>query len=181
MKFLSAWRSARVDAVPEPTPPFARQLLNETREELDRADRKAQILFAASGVGVSVVVAGIVAGDWSPLQLSAWALVAWGTGAGLVAIGLFVLGISIFPRIVHHDPGGKVAYFGHAASYPNIEALRAALEAAAAQPDDRTLDQLWIVSRIVVRKYRLIRWALVALGGGFALGLVASVGGHVPC
>jgi hypothetical protein len=96
-----------------------------------------------------------------------------------VAFGLIALGISIFPRIVHHDPAGKVAYFGHAASYPSVEALRTAIEATAAQPDDRIFDQLWIISRIVARKYRLIRWALMSLGGGYALALVAAIGGSI--
>jgi hypothetical protein len=163
---------------PEPAPPFSRQLLHETREELDRADRKAQILFAAAGVAVAVVLSGVVAGDWSPLQLPAWALITWSGGSGLVAVGLILLGASIFPRIVHHDPEGKVAYFGHVASYPNVEALHAALDAAAETQDDRTTDQLWVVSRIVVRKYRLIRWALTLLGLGFALALVSAIAGY---
>lgn len=164
---------------PEPMPPFTRELLHETREELDRADRKAQILFAAAGVAVSVVLAGITAGDWTPLRLTPWALLTWSVGAGLVIVGLILLGVSIFPRIVHHDRERKVAYFGHVASYPSVDAVRAAMKTTAEQPDDRTLDQLWVVSRIVVRKYRLIRWALSLLGAGFALGLVGAVGGSI--
>jgi hypothetical protein len=176
MRLLGRKREPVV-AQPESPPPFARQLLHETREELDRADRKAQILFAASGVAVSVVLAGVVAGDWSPLDLPTWALATWAAGAALVGIGLIMLGASIFPRIVHHDPDGKVAYFGHVASYPNVEALHAALETLATDADDRTMDQLWVVSRIVVRKYRLIRLALLLLGLGLVLALLGAVGG----
>ncbi len=164
---------------PPPEPPFSRQLLHETREEIDRADRKAEILLASTVVAVSAIVAGIIAGDWSPLTMPQAPFITWGLGALLVAIGIVLLATSIFPRITHHDPKGKVAYFGHVASYPSAEALRLALEDSARSADDRTVDQLWTVSRIVVRKYRLIRWALVLIGLGFVIGVAASVWAHL--
>lgn len=177
MRFLADRRPA--PGSPPGPAPFNRQLLHESREELERADRKAQILLASSGVAVSVVMAGVIAGNWTPLQLPTWALTVWSMGACAVLLGIVLLSISIFPRIVHRDPAGKVAYFGHVASYPNVEALRAALATAAADPDDRTTNQLWVISRIVVRKYRLIRWALGLFGAGFTLALAGSLGGYL--
>lgn len=160
----------------DPAAVLGHTLLAETREELDRADRKAQILFAAAGIGVSAVLGGIAAGRWSPFLLEGWAAFTWWTGAALVLIGMLLLALAVFPRIKHSDPHGKVAYFGHVASYPTVEALTAALRDAGTDLHRRTLDQLLTISGIVVRKYRLISWGLWMVGIGILLALVAVVG-----
>jgi hypothetical protein len=160
----------------DPAADLGRTLLAETREELDRADRKAQILFAAAGIGVSAVLGGIAAGRWSPFVLEGWSAVSWWAGAALVLFGMFLLALAVFPRVKHSEPQGKVAYFGHVASYPTVEALTAALHDAATDLHQRTLDQLLTISRIVVRKYGLISWGLWMVGIGILLALLAVVG-----
>jgi hypothetical protein len=52
-------------------------LLEESREELGRADGKASILFAASGVVVSVLLAGAIARKWDPTELGWFQLLWW--------------------------------------------------------------------------------------------------------
>jgi hypothetical protein len=48
---------------------YATSLLSHAREEIDRADAKASILLAASGVGTGALLAGLIAGTWTPLKL----------------------------------------------------------------------------------------------------------------
>jgi hypothetical protein len=49
---------------------YAAQLLAETREEVARADSKAEILFAAFGIVVAAVLGGLVTRGWSPTWCS---------------------------------------------------------------------------------------------------------------
>lgn len=61
---------------------YAAKLLAETREEIVRADTKAEILFAACGVVVAAVLAGMITGDWSPEDLDRVATVVFWMGSG---------------------------------------------------------------------------------------------------
>ena len=49
---------------------YTAAVLADAREELDRADRKAQILFASAGVAIGALLAGLLAGNWSPFELA---------------------------------------------------------------------------------------------------------------
>lgn len=141
-------------------------LLKDTREELGRADSKAATLMSASGVVVSVLLAGAIAGKWNPTELGHWQWL-WWPGAVAGAIGVVAFAAAVWPRAVHTEPKEALAYFGHAAQYEKVEDLETALDEKVSSPKkDRTTDQLLTVSKIVRRKYQLIRWGIGLLGGG---------------
>jgi hypothetical protein len=164
--------ASNVDSVPEE---MADALLTETREELGRADSKAATLMSASGVVVSVLLAGAIAGQWTPLQLGWWQLL-WWPGAVTGAAGVIAFAYAVWPRVTHEDPEQKLAYFGHVANYDKVEDLRAALKNKDSTPAmDRTLDQLIVVSKIVTAKYYWVRWGMRLLALGLLLCVVAVV------
>jgi hypothetical protein len=67
------------------------QLLRDSREELNRADSKAQILLGVFGIVYGVLLAAVVAGDWAPNHLCDGAEVVWWAGAVLLTGGLSLL------------------------------------------------------------------------------------------
>jgi hypothetical protein len=83
--------SSAADGNIQPENPHAKlvdALLNDTREELGRADGKASILLSAVGVVVSVLLAGAISRDWNPTQLASCEWLWWlGTLSGTAAIG----------------------------------------------------------------------------------------------
>ncbi len=77
-------------------------LLKDTREELGRADGKAAMLMSASGVVVSVLLAGAIAGKWDPTELGHWQWL-WWPGAAAGAIGIVAFAAAVWPRDVHKN------------------------------------------------------------------------------
>ena len=162
-----------VDVIDEPAVALTRQLLAETREELHRADGKAAMLFAIFGIALGAVLAGIIAGDWSPTDLRAGADVVWWLGAACAVAALGAVAAAVWPRIHSHHASGRVTYFAHVVGYRNRAALREAIERQAADDGDRPLEQLQALSGIVMTKYRLVRLGLILYGVGVLACLVA--------
>ncbi len=150
----------------EKTEAYVRVMLTEAREELVRADGKAGLLLAASGVGLGALLGGLLSRDWTPFSLDNTAEWLWWLGVAAAGYGLYRLGRSVWPRTVRKGPPpGVVAYYGDVNKFegrPTAE-VRAALQASAQDPSSRLVDQLREVSRIVGVKYAGIRAALVAL------------------
>ena len=148
----------------------ARELLSQTRTEIEHADAKASILIAGALAAVGAVVATGGGGTWDAAH--AWWIraLAW-LGAALVALGVVLLVLVLYPRErVGNAPAG-VGYFRDVVRLGSPERLRAALLDPLASSFEVTVDQLWQVSTIVQRKYRLLRTGLAVLGAGFgALG-----------
>ena len=94
---------------------LVQQLLAEAREELNRADNKASMLFALFGIGFGAVLAGIIAGDWKPSGLAVGAEVVWWLGAGAAVAALVALGAAVWPRLESDYALGRVTYFAHVA------------------------------------------------------------------
>ena len=148
---------------------FTEPLLEETRQELTRADGKAATLMSASGVVISVLLAGAIAGNWDPTELGYWQRL-WWPGAVLGVVGVVAFAAAVWPRVSHKEPRETLAFFGHVAQYKKVEDLEAALDDKASSPVvDRTVDQVLVVSKIVRMKYWLIRGGLVLLGSGLCL------------
>jgi len=174
---------------------FAEVLLDEGREELGRADRKASILLSAASIVLTALLAGALAGTWTPHKLHhhpAAEVVFW-VGLGIGMVGLILLGWAVLPKTQHTGRRETLAYFGHVVMFnENRYAMRkatrrdrdargktelkAAIRAASAGRFDRTVDQVWTISHIVDRKYRLIRWALLIFGisAAFTIGAVIA-------
>jgi len=150
---------------PDVTLLYATSLLSNAREEIDRADAKASILLAASGVASGALLAGLIAGSWTPLRLQAAVQWAWWLGLAESAIAICCLALAVYPRERKRDPGiaGTVAYYGDVLAYPTNVQLVAALHRSAEANIDRIADQLRNISSIVSHKYRLIRWGMRGL------------------
>ena len=158
------------------------ELLRAAREELARADAKATTVFAAVGVVVGAVLSGLVGGQWSPMPIPGGpALWTWWAAAVAVGAALVCLAGVLYPRTWRrgHD-AGVVAYFGDVLRLTPDE-LRRALSTGAAATRASTVDQLRELSRIINRKYALIKVAFGLLGAAPLLS-VASVllGAPVP-
>jgi MFS family permease len=151
------------------------RLLSETREELAKADGKAQILLAASGVVIGVVLGGAISGNWSPGDLEPHAEVIWWIGVASAALGIGALGFSIFPRLLQSD-GSRITYFEDIRQVKDLGGLMASLNKEA-ERGDRDAQQLFRLSPVVHRKYWAIQWAIRAFGVAAVLcGIAALVG-----
>lgn len=97
---------------------YMRRLLDETREEVSRADTKASIILAGGGIVVGILLTGFVTGDVS-IAGERWyvALLAWAAGALLVG-GVAFLGSAVYPRTRGAQPG-------HADGSPRSSSTRA--------------------------------------------------------
>lgn len=144
-------------------------LLKDTREELNRADGKAATLMSASGVVVSVLLAGAIAGQWDPTELGGWQWL-WWPGAVAGVAGVVAFAVAVWPRVSHTGPKEELAYFGHVAQYKNVQDLEKALASKNSAPtSDRTSDQLLTVSKIVSAKYWWVRLGMLLLGAALLL------------
>lgn len=151
------------------------QLLGETREELAKADRKAQILLAATGVAGGVVLGGAIAGDWSPGDLGGCARIVWWVGVVVGAIGVGALAFAIYPRLLEDDDS-RLTYFEDVRHCEDPAALVTALNAEAAR-GDRDVWQLFRLSHVVHRKYRAVQIAIKALASAGVLCAAAALCG----
>jgi MFS family permease len=156
---------------------LAEQLLSETREELSRADGKASILFAAFGVFVGVVIAGLLAGEFAPSDLQCQGQWLWWLGCAAIAVSLLGLAAAIYPRLEHGEAKGPISYYGHAAG-KNADEVKKILQSQIDGQRSRAVEQLAVVSDIVWHKYRCLQFALWTFGLGsllcFAGALVGS-------
>lgn len=156
---------------------LAERLLIDTREDIGRADAKASMLFGIAGVVLGVLLAGIVAGDWSPVTKLGDGEPLWWIGSACAIGGLICLGLAVYPAIGHPaSHKEKVAYFGHVASFGGLDEFSSALaEYASKEHNDRAEDQVFQLSKIVLKKYKLVRAALIlfALAGAFAAAGIA--------
>lgn len=169
------WMTRAVVSVPPPQDHDAHarihgvQLFAEAREELNRADTKAQVLLGVAGLGIGAVAGGLLAGNWSPLKLHAGLQWLWWVGAVCALAALVCLASAVYPRITKRALG--IAYFGDIRRYGSAVEIANALRNH--DNDDLTglAEQIRAVSVIVTRKYLLIRW-------GFWL-LLISIGSTV--
>ena len=152
---------------------LTRQLLVETREEIDRADSKANIVLAVAGVGYGAIVAGMIAGQIrlmgdSP-QISVLAVLA----AVLGGLGLVTAGVAVYP-VLGTPIKGRASYFAEIALQRDVDELAEAISELAKSRNQRVLGQLLAVSRIAVRKYRCTQTAMWLFGSSL---VVASLAG----
>jgi hypothetical protein len=139
---------------------LACSLLKETREELLRADGKAQILFAVSGVVIGVVLGGILAGDWKPSDLACGAAIVWWSGVGAAGVGLCSLLYGICPRL-YPSKNERIFYFEDVREKKREELVRGLnLEAG---HKERDAEQLIALSKVAHTKYVAVRVAVAAL------------------
>jgi hypothetical protein len=172
---------------------YAEALLRDTRDELAKADAKASILLATSGIGLAALLSNGSDSTWYPNNLAEAAarISAW-TALGLTLLGIALVGAAVKPRLraKHERTSGKVHYFGDVEAFrPNVWRLRhrnrrcaaarthfiAALQSVQRQTDyaDRLADQVWVLSHVAYRKYRLLSLGMWIYLLALLAGLVA--------
>ena len=141
----------------------ADRLLADCREEILRADSKASILLAGVSVGASALLAGLIAGDWSPTELDNSVEWVWWIGITFTAVAVVQLGLCLLPVLANAEASNRIDYYGDVRRFRTSGELAAALEQG--QPDvyGRTVRQIHVCAGIVTRKYSLLRWAMGAL------------------
>jgi hypothetical protein len=146
-------------------PLYATSLLSSARGEIDRADSKASILLAASGVAAGALLAGLMAGAWTPLTLEVTIQWAWWVGVVEAAIAISCLALAVYPREQRNDSGTSwaVVFYGDVLKYRTTAQLMDALNRSAETKIERIADELRYVCSIVNHKYRLIRWGISML------------------
>ncbi|WP_395640958.1 Pycsar system effector family protein [Pseudolysinimonas sp.] len=152
-------------------------MLAEAREDLSRADQKASLLLAAVGVGFGAVLGGQFAGDWSPSALSDWGQIAWWVGVLAAIVSVACSALAVWPRFPRDGaPLYGITYWGHMAQFDDADALRTALADQTTDTITRVSHQLFNLSKVVLWKYRFVRYALVAAAAaGGLLGVAAIV------
>ncbi|GII66268.1 hypothetical protein Skr01_63530 [Sphaerisporangium krabiense] len=155
----------------------AGRLMAEVRDEINRADAKAQVLLGVAGVGLGAVAGGLFAGDWSPYDLSNAVEWLWWTGVAAALGALACLSGAVYPRTGARRAAKPsiAAYYGDIARFESVRSLAAAL-LGGARPDLRQVsDQLRTLSRIAHRKYVFIRWGFWLLGAAVGCTVIAIV------
>lgn len=168
--------SGATNELPAPSADWAQSLLEVNRFEIARADDKANTLFRFYGV-VAALSIGLLAGQgWSPTELAPVAQVLFWLGcAALLASGWY-LGVTLYPRNVQGKNPGRLLYFGDVNQFPSVDSLEDALRVVSDDRDRRIVEQLFVVSRLVEKKFGYMRRALQLLAVGTALCLAGVLG-----
>ncbi|MFI6479339.1 Pycsar system effector family protein [Nonomuraea sp. NPDC050663] len=147
---------------------YGSKLLSEAREELNKADSKAQVLLGVVGIGLGAIAGGLLAGSWKPQDLADSVEWLWWAGvvAALASVG--VLSGAVYPRLDRRNNSGRIMYFHDVSHFRTVDDVTTALRQSAELDLERVTHQLLRLSRIATRKYRLIRW-------GFWLAVVAAL------
>jgi hypothetical protein len=165
---------SELERVPgEHTHALAAEMLSEVMGEIDRADQKASLLIGSLGIAFSIVLSGILGGDWSPTSLSTVGLVLWIVGALAASASVVAAAMAVWPRLSKGPGPGTITYWGQVRGLASPQAVAEALAERGLLPPERTYQQLLVLSAVVQRKYRTIRWSMVLAGIGIALVVVA--------
>jgi hypothetical protein len=154
---------------------WTESLLDVARFELARADDKANTMFRFYGV-VAALSIGLLSGHgWSPTRLEAVPQAIFWTGCCLLLASGVYLGRTLYPRDIRNYPANRLLYFGHVVDFDTVNGLATALRTVEHDEEHRLVEQLLGVSRLVHRKYQLMRFALIALGSGTACCIIATL------
>lgn len=160
----AASKSSKSQDALTPTTRYLADLLEDTREELTRADAKAGLLLAATGVVAGALLAGLLSRSWTPLDLDVRISWLWWVGVSFAGFGMFSIASAVYPRI--HRRGAphphSPAYYGDVAAYDDIGTFRRAIEQVPNELE-RLMDQTFLLSHVVKQKYALLRRGLRCL------------------
>lgn len=164
---------------PTPTPPddeaaaLAAEMLAEAASEIDRADSKASLLIGSLGIAFSIVLSGMLGGDWSPGSLHPVGFALWLVGVVAAAGSVVAAARAVWPRLSKAPEKGAITYWGQVSSLRSPAEVEQALTERALRGPQRTYQQLWVLSLVVQRKYRDIRWSMALAGVGVGLIILA--------
>ncbi|MFE6777214.1 Pycsar system effector family protein [Streptomyces sp. NPDC057702] len=142
---------------------LARTLLTETREEMLKADQKANTMLSGLGVTLAALVGAVSAGGVTPLRYGIAAQVLFWLGCAAAFPSLGLLALAVLPRtgtpLAH-----RAHYFGDVSALGTPGQLAHVVRHT--DPHRRDLNQLAVLSQLVVMKYRYVRGGMV-WGGAF--------------
>jgi Pycsar effector protein len=160
----------------DPAIGYLASLLEDARDELNRADSKASLLLAAIGVIIGALIAGLAGSKWTPMRLETGAQAVWWAGVAAAAAGVVWIAASVYPRI--HQPEtlypGMPAYYGDVAAYQDVNAFRDAISRAP-EARERLINQTYVVSKIVQWKYVLLRRGLLSISAAIIACMLAVI------
>jgi hypothetical protein len=96
-------------------------------------------------------------------------------GAVLALCSVGTAAYSLWPRYRRNRRPAEVYYWGHVAGFENIQDFVASLETSTVTGIERVQHQLWHVSRVVHRKYTLIRVALLLAGAASVIFVLIGI------
>lgn len=149
---------------------LARILLAETREEMLKADQKANTMLSGLGVTLAALVGAVSAGGVTPLRYGTVAQVLFWLGCAAAFPSLGLLALAVLPRI-GRPHARRAHYFGDVTAIRSPRLLDRTVRRT--DPHHRDLTQLAFLSRLVMVKYRCVRSGMV-WGGAFVT--LTSVG-----
>ncbi|MDE8647600.1 DUF5706 domain-containing protein [Rhodococcus qingshengii] len=162
---------------PNPTAQSEQSMLAEARAEVAQADHKASLVLTVLGIGFGAILGGILAGSWKPDQYHAPGELIWWLGALAALASVLCAASAVWPRYSSHDASEGIFYWGHVATYDKHSEFVTALDNSPPADTDRTRHQLYRLSRIVARKYNLVRWAMSLAGTAGVLFAAAALTG----
>lgn len=157
---------------------FVEGLLDETRDEINRADTKANILLAGAGVALAALGGAFLSKNVT-LENAPGAVQVLADAAGaFMLIGVVLLGLAVVPRLGKATEG-RARYFMDHAQYDDLREFRKALEQEATHPAGRHIHQLRDLSKIVRWKFRFTQAGQTMIGAGLALALASAFAKHI--
>ncbi|WP_127473411.1 Pycsar system effector family protein [Microbacterium sulfonylureivorans] len=152
---------------------LASTMLGEVTAEIAHADEKASLLIGSLGIAFSIVLSGLLGGDWTTETLSTVGLALWVGGALAAILSVVSASLAVWPRLSKAPAGGVITFWGHVQGYPSHRSLMSAMGEHAIPEPERTYQQLFVLSAVVQRKYRCIRWSMVLAGVAAVLVAIA--------
>jgi hypothetical protein len=156
---------------------LANDLLDRTRTETVQADNKASILLAGVLAVAGGTAAALGAGKWRPIEQPWYIAVPFWAAVAAALASITCLAAAIYPRrrIQTAYKPTTVGYFGDVAALDSPDQLHGLLTTSATRLLDIWIDQIWQMSAIVSRKYRLVRWSVRFLGAVLVLAIIVLV------
>jgi hypothetical protein len=162
------------DAVPDSDAhDLAVTMLAEVASEIGRADEKASLLIGSLGIAFSIVLSSMIGGDLMLDGLPPVEVLLWIVGGALSSASVVAAAMAVWPRLSKGPGPGTITYWGQVHGMRSPAEVGRALAERSLRPPERTYQQLLVLSAVVQRKYRCIRWSMLLAGAGIALILLA--------
>lgn len=146
------------------------------REELARANTVALGVAGTVATLAAVGLAALMAGQWTPARLPAAGQAGWWTAVLAAVAGVGLLAAAVLPALVPDGPGRPAPVSWVSISrYKDMDELAAALAGLALDPTPRVA-HLRLLAGLAARKWRRIRYGLLALAAAGGLLLVLALG-----
>ena len=151
-----------------------RSLLETAREDLALSDQKASILIAAVGIGVSVALTSLLAGDVEFATLTQAQQAVWVFGGVFAVASVVCAAAAVWPSLTRGGRArGRISHWRQLGGVANPKSLRDRLEHAP-DTDEAAERELIAISRSLRFRYIAMQASIVFAGAsGLALAVAA--------